>query len=234
MTIDYTPLDSVLYRASLLLSETDFDKELFTEFATEAYKLINIVGKFQQKNCYLTITNHSATLPSDAIEVLQVGMLNPRPQPEPQYVPLHLSTSTITPCSDKCCTPTYTLRRNTILTTFKDAKLIVSYKGLITDDDGNILIPNDESLEQALLYYILYKYWLLRYLLKEEGSESRMNYFLSLYSTYSKRAQSLNLPSLGEMENLRKIQSSLTPQMKFDNYFNMGSPYPYSRYYAGN
>ncbi len=90
--------------------------------------------------------------------------------------------------------------------------MIVAYKGLPTDEEGNILIPDDETLKEALTHFVLYKYWLTKYLMKEEGAAQRMSNHLTMWSTLSKKAMNLNLPNVSELENLKNINNRLVPR----------------------
>lgn len=56
--------------------------------------------------------------------------------------------------------------------------------------------------------------------MKETGASQRMQFHLQMWSTLSRKAQSLNLPNLGQMENIRASRSRLVPNSNaFGNFF---------------
>lgn len=56
--------------------------------------------------------------------------------------------------------------------------------------------------------------------MKETGADKRMMFHLQMWSTLSRKAQSLNLPNLGQMENIRANRSRLIPNSSaFDTFF---------------
>lgn len=119
------------------------------------------------------------------------------------------------------CPHEYSISSNGILTSsLRTGTLLVSYFGYPTDAHGDHLIPDDETVKEALFHYILYRYWLQKDLMKETGAEKRMVFHLQMWSTLSSKAQSLNLPSLGQLENIRANRSKLVPNSNaFDTFF---------------
>lgn len=89
---------------------------------------------------------------------------------------------------------------------------MVAYKGYPVNEEGDYLIPDNQDLQEAIMNFVLYKYWLTKYLCKEDGAEQRMQYFLSMWNTLSKKALNLNLPDLSEMENAMIIWNRLVPR----------------------
>lgn len=96
-----------------------------------------------------------------------------------------------------------------ITTTLVSGTILVSYKGYPVNSDNKILIPDDETLKEALLHYLLYRYWLSKYQMKEDGSDSRVKFHLSMWATLSKKAMNLNLPDINQLENLKAIHNRL-------------------------
>jgi len=115
-------------------------------------------------------------------------------------------------CKD--CAETFSVSPNLVLTTtLCEGILIVSYLGYPTDEEGCALIPNDEELKEAILHYVLYRYWMTKYNMKEEGAESRMQHYLQMWNTASKKAAgNLNLPDVNQLENLKNQWNRLVPR----------------------
>lgn len=142
-----------------------------------------------------------------------------------RWVPLRLATSVASVDKrllycDKC-THTFTVSSNGVITTSIDeACLMIQYKAYPTDDNGDLLIPDNQDLKEALLHYVLYNYWLTKYMMKEEGAESRVNFHLTRYNTLSKKAQNLNLPDPAQYENLMGVwRRMFTPTSHADNLY---------------
>lgn len=115
-------------------------------------------------------------------------------------------------CTD--CAHEFSVSPSLILTTTLLAgQIMVSYLGYALDENGDTLIPDDENLKEALFHYALYRYWLSKYQMKEEGSESRMRFHLSMWGTLStKAAGHLNAPDVNELENLKNQYNRLVPR----------------------
>lgn len=98
--------------------------------------------------------------------------------------------------------------------------LLVAYLRYPLDEDGSALIPDNETLKEAILHYALYRFWLSRYLMKEEGADSRVKFHLSMWDNLSKKSLSLNLPDVSKMENLKEIRNRLNPSTReFQRFF---------------
>lgn len=107
-----------------------------------------------------------------------------------------------------------------LTSTLKEGTLLISYLTYPEDEDGYALIPNDEDLKEALVYYILYRYWQVRYNMKEEGADTRLKFYQGMWQTMStKSAGKLNMPSISKLENLKNIQNRL---VRKEDGFNTG------------
>lgn len=118
----------------------------------------------------------------------------------------------ITECNT--CTNSFSVTSDlTVTTTFCDGIIAVSYLGYPLDEEGCALIPDNEELKEALLHYLLYRYWMVKYNMKEEGSESRMQHYLQMWNTMSKKAAgNLNLPDVNQLENIKNNWNRLVPR----------------------
>lgn len=127
--------------------------------------------------------------------------------------------SSLTSCTTGC-PQEYTISNGILTSSLRTGTLLVSYFGYPVDESGDHLIPDDETLKEAIFHYVLYRYWLQKDLMKETGADKRMMFHLQMWSTLSRKAQSLNLPNLGQMENIRANRSRLIPNSSaFDTFF---------------
>lgn len=67
-----------------------------------------------------------------------------------------------------------------ITTTGKEGSLLISYLGYPIDEDGFALIPDDETAKEAIFHYVLYRYWLQKDMMKEDGAQKRMMFHLQM------------------------------------------------------
>jgi hypothetical protein len=99
-----------------------------------------------------------------------------------------------------------------ITTTLLEGNIMVAYLGYPTNDEGDALMPDSEELKDAILHYVLYRYWMMKYQMKEEGADKRMEFHLTMWSTLSaKAAGSLNMPDLSTLENIKNFRNRLVP-----------------------
>jgi hypothetical protein len=192
------------------------------EHATRAFRQLNLEAKWETKAIEDTIEDHKLTLPTDLKYLLQIAYKkNPKSDTTIQstiWQPMRLASTPfatsvcIYGCNTDCtnCPHQYSISPSGIITsTLSDADVLVSYLAYPTDEEGFALIPDDESLKEAIFHFVLYRYWLQKDLMKEEGATQRMNFHLQMWNTLSKKALSLNLPDLGQMENLKNIQNRM-------------------------
>ena len=112
------------------------------------------------------------------------------------------------------CSNSFTVSSNLVITTtFCDGIIAVSYLGYAKDENNCTIIPDDEELKQAILYYVLYRYWMTKYNMKEDGAENRMTHYLQMWNTAAKKtAGNLNLPDINQLENMKNNWNRLVPR----------------------
>lgn len=193
---------------------------------------MNLVDKWEPKLAEVALVDHKATLPVDYKEIIQVAYRNSTLQNSKEsWVAMRSNSSTTFQmnCDAECtsystctsfCPQEYTTFNGVLTSSLRTATLLVSYFGYPVDDKGDHLIPDDETVKEAIFHYVLYRYWLQKDLMKESGADKRMMFHLQMWSTLSRKAQSLNLPNLGQMENIRANRSRLVSNSHaFDNFF---------------
>lgn len=217
MTTNYVPLASVLYKLAGTLHEQDFNEDHLNDYILEGLRQLRIVSIFEAKIAEVTLKDHIAYLPKDLYSLTSIAYVHEDTN-GCKLEPLRLATShffnpcatSVNSCSD--CVNHYIVKPDmSVICSKKDGALKVSYQAYPVDEDGDIMIPDYEPLKEALMYYALYRISLMKYMLKEEGSESRVSYFRSMWALHSIKAASLNNPSLDQLENLKIINNRLTP-----------------------
>lgn len=215
MISKYTSIKSVVYDLSQLIDERYWNEIRVLEWATKAYRSMGISSKYVTKLCKVVVEDHKGTLPKDFARQTIVFE-------ESTKKPLNLASSpaAVSACTDRKndkCSYQYSIDENLVLTTnLQNTTLFIEYLGYPTDAEGLHLIPDEEVVKEAITAYVLWKYWLSKWMMKEEGSEGRMQYFRELWSTQSKKALSLNAPDIPQMENIKNRWNHIVPR---DNMF---------------
>lgn len=172
---------------------------------------------FKDTNCATDSCFPELNLPpnSDLQSKLDgVSMINWQPMrltSSPYHQSLCLDDSLL---NCQVCSHEFSVSTNLVLTTtLKTGALMVAYIGLPMDTDGKLLIPDNEEVKEAILAYVLYRYWMSKYNMMEQGSDQRMQHYLSMWNTLSKKAAgNLNLPDVNELENLMSQFNRLVPR----------------------
>ena len=242
-TTKYVPIDSVLYDLSLTLDFKFVNEAAVKEWLYRGFRQLGISAKIEPKVKILEVFQHTTKLPADFIYLNQVAhYLNDECTNDcspdyslAQFSPMKLSSSSFATalCADPSITfcPTCLHEFNissdlTLTTTLPVGLIAVSYLGYPVDEAGLILIPDDETVKEALLHYTLYRYWMSKYQVKEEGADQRLQFHLSMWNTLSKKAYNLNLPDISTLENIKNIRNNLVPkQNEFLNFFTNLSSY---------
>jgi hypothetical protein len=188
---------------------------------------MNLEDKFEQKTVLLDVVGHKANIPSDFKYLTQMAYsTNTSACPEGSncdygWRPIRLTTNpyntsicldlSITRCDQ--CQHEYTISPSGVITlTLDEGTVLMSYLAYPQDSDGFALIPDDENIKEAIMHYVLYRYWMQKDMMKEDGAEKRMKFHLQMWSTLSRKALSLNLPDISKMENLKNIHNRLVPR----------------------
>lgn len=250
MTTKFISVKSVLYDLSLTLDERYYNETKMLEWATHALRKVKANDLLRPAVCLKAVVNHKATLPNSLRYLVQVsyyddvysGVIPNQDIPDTSNLKLNGVTPTMpwkamkmtsNPYHESICL-NYPITYNTdcnyeysvdenliVTTTLPDGYIMVAYLEYPVDEKGIALMPDDEDLKEALLHYCLYRYWMMKFTMKEDGADQRMKHHLSMWNTLAaKAAGSLNLPDVNQMENLKNIFNQLVPRSnRFDQLF---------------
>lgn len=112
------------------------------------------------------------------------------------------------------CAHEYTVDPDLCLTTtLRDGWLLVSYLRLPTCVDGSIMIPDDEDVKEAIFHYVLYRHFLSRSFLREEGADAQRDWNLLRFETLKTKASGkAHQPSIDQLENMKSQTEHLVPR----------------------
>lgn len=143
------------------------------------------------------------------------------------WAPLRASTSNFmmsvlcenSPNLTSNCENEYTIRPNgTIVTDFESGTIIISYMMWPRDDNGNIMIPYDEELIEALRLFCMTKIWERRWNRHEQGADQRFMTYKQEWGRYKNMVRGkLKLPTEDQWQNIIDYSVNLLP--KKDRYY---------------
>lgn len=208
---NYISIKSVLSDLSMLIDDRYWNDLKMYEFAVKGYRTLRIEDKFVQKRFYAKIESHKVQLPED-FKFLIVAAVKTDKENLRAMVP---ASSLLT--SDKClinvcpnCKSEYNIDENLVMTTTKESgELFLEYLAYPINSDGEFIMVDDEIVKEAVLNYVLWKYWLSKSLMKEEGAAQRASEHRQLYTVYAGKCLSISLPDVGSMENIKNRYNHL-------------------------
>lgn len=255
MISNYISIKSVIYDLSLTIDDRYYNETKALEWATKALRIIGPESALEAQVALVNVTQHKFPFPCDLKYLTQIGYiddtlhqdnfadlqfppdstLTPTSFDRSFWKPLRLASSSLHLgiCLDQniyaCpgCDKEFTLDPSMIATTtLEKGKVLISYLRYPKDIEGDSLIPDDESLKEALLHYILYRYWMSKYMMKEDGSDQRMKFHLDMWETLAQKAKGrLNMPGIEQLENLKQINNKMMPRNRYRKFFTTLSSY---------
>lgn len=199
------------------------------EWMAEALGLIGAYTQYARKTKDLVIEDHKARLPSDLVQIEQVGYMDPTLSSTEQVPsePLRYAGSTMYRGMHSLgagalvgnAAKTYTLSPPYIHTEMEQGFVRVSYLGTPVDEDGWPLIPDEPNFHQALSFYCLRQMMLGGF--KPALEDLRFEVVDRLWQRYCGQARdSATFPSLDQMEALKRSWVSLvTDSDKYTTFF---------------
>lgn len=244
----FISINSVLYDIATSVPESDYDKLRFTEWITKGYKKLATSKKYQTNYCTQTVEEHKATLPEEAVVVNQIAYKKQLTQADAEYIkqhvinadlelaetiasdlstminwtPLYKETGTFMMPDTNCiyCPGKYSIDiHNCITTSFKEGTIIISYQGYPLNEEGEMMIPDNENIKDALFHYVMYRMNLRKTYSNEVRYEREFH--LGQYELFKAKGKAEEeMPDLGEMENIKNNQNRLVPRSyRFDSFF---------------
>lgn len=215
-TTNYIPVKAVLSDLAMVIDEKYWNELVMYEAALKGFMKLRFDDMYEDVVATVTITNHKGTLPSNLKYLNQFAYKD-----RDDYVPMRLTSSPFfnSQCDDSLmtntdCLHTFSIDSSLVVTTTLDnGEVKVSYKRFKQDEEGNILMPNDEDVKDAVFAYVLYTYWLIKDQMMEEGASQRMRFWLSMYNTLSTKVNgNMNMPDLNTMENMMRSHNRMLPR----------------------
>lgn len=146
----YISLGELLWKLmrNPLLEDLDYEEAAFHTIGV--LKLIGAPLLFEDVVEKLTVVNHKAYIPENVLTVKGVRS---------NGVPLRYATDVYHTVGEECPKEmTYVLQNCVLITSFSSGELEISYKAIVTDEQGYPMIPDNESVKRAIEYEIQMQY----------------------------------------------------------------------------
>ena len=99
-----------------------------------------------------------------------------------------------------------------ITTSFEDGFIAIACLSHPKNSQGQFLVPDERDYRRAVENYILFKYWELRYNMKEEGADKRMMYYQQQWDIFAAKVSGdLMLFSLDGLQNFQDQMLRIGP-----------------------
>jgi hypothetical protein len=160
-----------------------------------------------------TTYNENSSIPSSILALAQS---------ESQWKPMLANTNdfllSITDLdvdTDGYCEHSYTIDPSLcITTTLDEGTIMVSYVRYAANSAGEIILPDNEDVKDAIMHFCLYNYWMSRATALEQGAERREDRHLLLFQTLAQKATGdENMPSADQWENIKR-KNTLLPNSR--------------------
>jgi len=203
----YISLNEVIYRLKRhpLLANIEVG-----DIAYDALDVINLVSApmiYDSKVEILDVTEYRAELPCNLLSITSAGVLTSLDT----ISPMNKDTSTRA-TNYKCLTEanansitlnTYQVKRGYIYFDFEEGQVELNYKGIVLDDDGYPMIPDNTSLIKAIESYVKINHFGIKVDLGEMPAHG-LQRAEQEYSWYIGQAQgAFTMPDVDEMESIK-------------------------------
>lgn len=153
MIKQYTSIKVVLdkiYRHPLL---QDLGMDEIVDYAIDFMRIVGVPNMFYDKVDTIEISNHKGLLPCDIYQIEQIKY------EKGGYLTHASDTFHLSHDDKKEKDGTFTTQGQYIYTSSKDKDVKISYKAILTDDDGFPKIPDNSAFFRALLAYVKKEYF---------------------------------------------------------------------------
>lgn len=168
---------------------------------------------YRDAEAYVDIDEWHGLLPCNFVRLVQVMAVD-----ETGAHAMHSSTSTFAPRKiftggDRL---TYRVRGRFIHTSFKEGRVHVSYKAMVTDDEGMPMLPDDEMFISALESFIVREWYFGLFskgrIPQNVYAEAKQRYAFEAAMCFERMSR----PTADEMENIGNIINAISPNRRPD------------------
>lgn len=159
----YVPVAQIIDNIKRGRLYKELPNESAIAYAVEAYRLMASEKAEITKPAKLEVINNRAQLPADFERIVQMARTDCDFK---SFAPMRYATDSlhsVRHCTNspdlKCKSQfTYSMNNNFIIPNFSEGWLFMAYKALPTDEDCNLMIPDNVNVQLAIQYYIRYRF----------------------------------------------------------------------------
>lgn len=164
-------LKEILWKVTRIAPEITYEDA--AEYAIEAIRLVGAPLSYQNKvTKHIEVINNKAAMPDyNYVEIRGIRKIEDIENYEYKWATLthatdiyHGSEDCVIKDNDSPSEYTYTIRDGVIQTSFTNGYIQVSYKALMTDDEGYPLIHDNQKNKFAIEFFILWRHMFPLYL----------------------------------------------------------------------
>lgn len=215
-TTNYIPVKAILFDLASMIDDKYWNEAIVYENAVRGFMKLKFDDMYEDEVSTIQIEDHKGQLPLDLKYLTQVIYSD-----NSQWFPMQITSSPffMSQCEDTLktyvnCKHSFSVDSSLIITTtLASGEIKISYKRFKKDADGEILMPDDEDVKDAIFAYVMYMYWLAKDSMMEEGASARMREWRSIFNMASTKANgNLNLPDLNALENMKNSHNRFVPR----------------------
>lgn len=210
-----------LYRD--LGANTELNESDIIEWCGDALNMIGAYGQYDEVSKCLDVCNHQVELPCGFHKLVDISY---------KTKPIAWATNTLAnnyECEGckipKCGTEeTFYITDGYLRTSFESGKICIVYLGIVVDDDGYPMVPDDVYFDKALSSYCTYMFDKINF---RAGKLPEAIYRDSerdwLFYVNSARGAA-NMPNVAQLERLKNVWVRLIPkQNEYNKFFKNNS-----------
>ena len=146
-------LDNIMQHP--LMRDLTFERAV--NYTVEFMRIVGVPAMFVDKTTVVKVEDYRAPLPCDFYEMIQVRMHSPNGKMFRYSTDsFHLSDN-----KSESVDLTYKLQNSVLFASIKEAEIELSYRAILTDDEGYPLLPDNSNFLRALEAYIKQQWFVI-------------------------------------------------------------------------
>lgn len=222
----YVKLVELLDRLKSNNIMADLNYEAVVIYVTDFFQILNspkLLRDYKTESD-IEIKDYMGKLPCNFVKEVQLRMRHHNN--DKAFIPMRRSTDTFHPIGKQYCYQegpsdlTYTINNGMIYTSFRNGFVEMAYRGIVVDEDGMPMVPENFAIMRALIDYIKVQY----YTILVENMRMPYQVLQMVEQRYAwsigRASTQLHQMSLDEAENFTNIVNRLIPDLKqHDKYY---------------
>ena len=222
----YVKLVELLDRLKSNNIMADLNYEAVVIYVTDFFQILNSPKLLRdyKTDLDIEIKDYMGKLPCNFVKEVQLRMRHHNN--DKAFIPMRRSTDTFHPTVKQYCYQegpsdlTYTINNGMIYTSFRNGYVEMAYRGIVVDEDGMPMVPENFAIMRALIDYIKVQY----YTILVENMRMPYQVLQMVEQRYAwsigRASTQLHQMSLDEAENFTNIVNRLIPDLKqHDKYY---------------